>query len=548
MNVADYICKYLLAYQVKHIFGYPGGAILPLMESIQKHPDLHWVLMRHEGTAALAASAYSKSTGKLSVCMASTGPGASNLLTGLLDAHLDRAAVLVITGLLPTVKHGLSHFQEMDHVKVLESGCGFSARAVNPMQAIQLLQNAIGYIVKNKGVAHVAIALDVQSMELTAQQDHGIAPYLKKLHSPFIQPRPPAFCYEKISKQLSQYTKIVLAVGGRTRPAGSLIEALSEKLHAPIICTFPGKGVIHEDHPNYFGVLGMFGSPANAMAFRAISEAELVISFCVDDILPFLTTHEISQQRDLIQCDIYHSAIFTQFVQQAILLGPIDEILENLLMHLHGEFSDIYLQNLKNKKSFDLKNEAHETYSTPSGKVDPKYFFKQLNPLIENKNIIIPLDIGDHAVWAVQVLQLTKGQKTIVSNRLGTMGFCLPAMIAAKLAHPDHTIIGICGDGGFQMVLGEWMTVVQEQLNIYLIVINNGKLQRVAEQQGHLFGVRLENPNFTAFAKACGTTSFKIQKNAEIKAQLKKALAVKKGPVLIDVHCDPVIYAPMVAW
>ncbi|BCA96185.1 hypothetical protein TUM19329_25460 [Legionella antarctica] len=244
MNVAEHICNYLALYKVRHIFGYPGASILPLMDAIEKHPELEWVLMRNELAAALAASAHGKITEEIGVCMATSGPGASNLITGLLDAELDCSPVLAITGLTPTVRHGLSHFQSVNQIQLLESCCGFNAVCEHPAQVPQLLQAAIGYIIRHNRPAHLAIATDLQLTEFTNTQLASATKHYNQLHHPFILLSPPDEAFKVVADTIDSIKKIVIAVGSRARGAGKNIEAFAEKIGVPIISTFAGKGII----------------------------------------------------------------------------------------------------------------------------------------------------------------------------------------------------------------------------------------------------------------------------------------------------------------
>lgn len=536
MNIAQFICAYLAAYQARYIFGYPGAAILPLMDAIDKNPALEWILMRNELAAALAASAQAKLTHRLSVCMATSGPGATNLITGLLDANLDRAPVLVITGLIPTFKHNLSYFQDIDQVSLLNSCCGLSMNCEHPTQIPSLLQSAIGYVIKNNRPAHLAIARDIQLQELNLKLD------LYPLHRPIELMAPPKEAVEIIATELSKFENIIIAVGSHAEGAGPEIEKLAEKMQAPIVCSFAGKGIINENHPNYFGVLGLYGVPANQHAYNAIHRAECVLAFGVDDLVHFLTDKNIYQSRIFIQCEPDISCVSYQYIQTRILLGKINAIAATLteLIHSHSFKLLNHAKNLRaNEKEKFIENKPHTVHQ--------KIFFEKLNLFIDKPNTIIGFDIGDCVAWAILYLKLTHYQSVLLSNRLGTMGFCLPALIAAKLEKPDHLVVGICGDGGLQMVLGEINTAVQNQLNIFLIVFNNGVLQRVIAQQEKAYGTHLTDPDFTALAKSCGASGVTISSNDEIETKLHEAFSIKEGPVIINVICDPTIYAPMIS-
>lgn len=535
MNIAEHICNYLALYKVKHIFGYPGAAILPLMDAINRHEQLDWILMRHESSAALAASAYGKLTQNISVCIASSGPGASNLITGMLDANVDFSPVLAITGLTSTIKHGLPHFQCVDQLKLLDQCCGFNALCEHPSQISQLLQAAIGYIIRYHRPAHLAIAADLQLTKFNKSELAFARKHYKQLHQPIQLLCPPDEAIRIVADTINASEKIIIAVGARARGAGRSIEALSEKISAPIVCTFAGKGVVRENHPNYFGVLGLFGSPANRHAFHCIKEAKVVLSFGADELVYFLTDKHVDQIRELIQCEPDINLLGSQFIQKKFLLGDIHAITEKLMSTVLP-------------RSHEIKKIKQHALSKTTTLVHQDLFFKTLNTFLHSEKTIIALDIGDCIVWAIQYLVLKAYQNVLVSNRIGTMGFCLPALIAAKLAKPDHLVIGICGDGGFQMVLAEILSAKQHKLNIVLFVFCNNVLQRVAAQQHDMYGTGLLNPDYLQLAQSCHIAGIEIRHNDEIEAKLELAFSITEGPVLVAVHTDPEVYAPMIHW
>ena len=547
MNIAEHICNYLVAYNVRYIFGYPGAAILPLMDAINKHPQLEWVLMRHEGAAAFAATAQAKLTQRLTVCMASTGPGTTNLLTGISDADLDRAPVLVITGSVAIYKHNLSHFQDIDQLAVLASCCGFNVRGEHPLQFPQLLQNAIGYVIRNRRPAHVSIASDLQSVVLTPHQLESANHQYHRLHSYLDFMYPPAEVLDDAAQILLASENIIIAVGPRALHAGPDIERLAEKLHAPIVCSFASKGIINENHPNYFGVLGLFSAPASQCALSTIKNAKLVLAFGIDDLVYFVTDHNLNQIRELMQIEPDVTSLSHHFVPQKVLLGPLDKIAAKLSLRVSGSDSSFLIQAQTNRSNLQNIRIKKSTTTAP-GTVHQRLFIEKLNPFVDQAKMVLALDIGDSTIWAIKYLRLTHYQLILVSNRLGCMGFCLPALIAAKLEKPDHLVVGICGDGGLQMILGELNTAAQLDVNIIIIIFNNGTLQRVAAQQNSTYGTVIKNPDFTELAKCCGFSSIKIKHTDEIEPKLRLAFAIKKGPVLIEVMCDPAVYATMHPW
>lgn len=542
LNVAEYICDYLAAYSVRFIFGYPGAAILPLMDAIHAHPALEWVLMRDERAAIFAASAQAKLTDKMSVCLVTSGPGATNVVTGLVDADLDHAKVLLITGLINTLKHNLSHFQDIDQVDLLKSCCGVSIACEHPLQIPELLQTAVGFVIKNRRPAHLAIAMNVQTYTFAEKEEISAKKHFLDLQRPIELLTPPSAAIDKVADTISASSNLAIAVGPRARGAGAQIEALSEQLQAPIICSFAAKGIINENHPNYFGILGLFGIPVNLSAFHIIQQTKTLLSFGVDDLVYFLTGEDINQQRELIQCEPEITNISYQFVQKRILLGRLDTIAEELTKRASPCSTSLFDQAKKNRAAVEKKILAPTAPHT----VHQQDFLQQLNPYIDHQNMILVFDIGDTTIWGIEVLKLTHYQTTLVSNHIGSMGFCLPAMIAAKLTKPDHMVVGICGDGAAQMMLGEINTAVQLNLNMVLIIFNNGVLQRVVANQTNEYGTTLNNPDFSALAKSCGAIGISIDHTEEIETKLKGAFSINNKLVIIDVRCDPAIFATVI--
>jgi pyruvate oxidase len=540
MNIAEYICNYLALHQVHYIFGYPGAAILPFMEAINKHPALDWILMRNESTAALAASAQGKLTRSLSICASTCGPGVTNLLTGLLDAQLDHSPVLAITGLPSTNKHALGHFQTLDQIKLTDAYCGFNAICEHPAQVPQLLQTAIGYIIRYNRPAHLAIASDLQLTKLNRQELKSAKAHYRHLHRNIPLYCPPEAALEIVANTINSIKKIVIGVGARAYGAGEEIEYFAEKISAPIISTFAGKGVVRENHPLYFGVLGLFGTPSNKIALECIKEAKVIITFGADDLIYFLTNKDVDQARELIQCEPNFSLLDHQFITKRILLGSLSETAIQLA-------SKVKLRSKKNTNKGQHLQKPNRL-KTNSNYVSQKLFFNQLNILIDYQKTIIALDIGDSTVWATQYLELKQRQSILVSNRLGVMGFCLPALIAAKLSHPGSRVVGIIGDGALQMVLADLLTAAQCHLNIVLIVFCNNILQRVAAQQEKEYGVNLMNPDYYSLAKSCHITGININYNHEIEEKLTQAFSITQGPVLVAVYTDPTIAAPLAHW
>lgn len=543
-SVSDYIIAELAKNGVTHIFGYPGASILPVMAAIDRHPTVEWVLMRNEASAALAASAHAKLTRKMAVCMATSGPGATNLITGLLDAQCDSAPVLAITGLVQTWRQGRYEFQDIDSAKVLGDLLSHSVRCDHPDQLPPMLHDCLGRAIQQDSVVHMAIATDVQSFVPAAEDERfHVVQHTQGL---FSQP-PQERLIEKIGAELSAAGHVVIAVGPGAIGAGGAIEDLALKLSAPIITAFSGKGIIDESHPCAMGVLGIFGAPGAAMANKVINNADTILAFGLTDSAPFVAGQNGVQTRALYQCEIESGALTHKFQRKGTLIGPLKDIALSLV-RATSETSNKELLNeaIAERRSFKAEWEESVDKQDTSF-VHPVRFLQALNGYLEPESILT-LDIGDNAVWAAQFLELTGRQRVLVSENLGVMGFALPAAIAASLARPTQRVVAIAGDGGLQMTIGELATAAQYGANFVLIIFNNGILGRIYAQQKKQFGSFLKNPDFVALARAYGFAARKVDSEQDIVPALKSAFEFRDRPFVIEVRCDANILAPMSKW
>lgn len=232
MNVADYLVEFLSANGVQHIFGYPGSPLVPLFRALERQRDVQWVLMRHENSAALAASAYAKMTGRLGVCVTTSGPGALNFVCGVVDAQMDRVPVLALTGLVPTASQGHWEFQDIDQTRVFGSILARSATAVHPKQMTALLRNYVGHAQQHYETVHLALPSDILTTELDPEDDHFRLDS-KQLPQPLKLMPPPVGALDMVARELEHYQQIVIMLGRRALGCGTAIEALAEKLGAP---------------------------------------------------------------------------------------------------------------------------------------------------------------------------------------------------------------------------------------------------------------------------------------------------------------------------
>ena len=549
MKAADYIVSFLSAAGIRHIFGYPGSPLVPLLEAISRQPSVQWILTRHENSAAMAASAQAKLTGRPSVCVSTSGPGVLNCVCGIADAHLDRAPLIAITGLVSTASQRHSEFQDVDQTSLFSTMLPRSASCVHPSQLPPLLRNFLGHAEQYQAAVHLALPLDILNTEVDADDPHFKVDRARLPARLSLMP-PPQAALDIVSRDLEEFNQTVIVLGRRALGCGGAIEELAAKIGAPIITSLDGKGIVDESHPNCLGVLGIFGFPAVETTQRMLKEAEAVLAFGVDTLKPFLTGSKDVQERSLIQCEPDFSSLTQEYHRDRTLVGPLDAIARGLRDRVRPRPESPMIRALAEERQARMQ----ATLSSLAAGRDQRYahpmdFLLRLNPFLEgSEKYIVIFDTGAHTLWAAQYLKLTRRQRVIVSNRLGIMGFSLPAAIAAQLTYPDHRTIAICGDGGFAMVVGEIATAVQYRLPIILIIFNNGVLQNVLAQQATPYGTELHNPDFVALARAFGADGAVVDGGTEVEAVLNQALACTDRPFIIDLHSDPGLEVPLSKW
>jgi thiamine pyrophosphate-dependent acetolactate synthase large subunit-like protein len=547
MNVADYIVTFLGLLGVRHIYGYPGSPLVPFLAAMERQDMVRWVLMRHENAAAMAAGAHARLTGELGVCVATSGPGALNALCGVVDADLDRVPLLLLTGLVPTAQVGHSEFQDVDQAHLFGSVLAHSADCIHPAQLAALLRNFVGRAGQQQRAVPLAVPSDVLATEIVSADTFRLDPALLPRALSLMPPPDPAL--DLVAKELERFQLPVIVLGRRAVGCGAAIEQLAEKLGAPIITSLDGKGIVDESHPNVLGVLGVFGFPAFDATKEILRQADVILAIGVDAIKPFLTDFVDVQHRALIQCEAEFSFLTHEYHRDRTLVGPLEAIAEGLRDRVRPRPRNPVLDTLAAERAAFRSMIAEETAKPETGDfLHPREFLLPLSERLPAE-AVVTLDTGVHTLWAAQFLRLTRRQRVIVSSRLGTMGFSLPAAIAAQLAAPEGSVVAICGDGGFQMVVGELSTAVQNRLPLILVIFNNGVLQNVLAQQPIPHGTLLHNPDFVALAAAYGADGVVVDAGADVPGVLEAAFRrPRERPFVIDLRVDPALMFPMSKW
>jgi len=525
-TVSDILIKQIAAWGIKYIFGIPGTSSLGVVDAIRKNPEIKYIQVRHEQTAAFMASAYGKLTGNIAGCLTIAGPGATNLSTGLYDAKLDKSPVLALTGLVSRSLIGPGSFQEIDQYSFFEPICVFNKILMSEEQTCMLATLAIKHAIVEKGVAHISIPNDVQKKPYSS----SITPISGRITNNAI--RPCNYLISKAADIINNSKRPVIISGFGAIKAGKFIKKMAEKITAPVVTTFRGKGVIDEFSPLYVGSHGTIGSTA---ASKLVQTSDLLIVIGSS----FSEMTQIPQKRT-IQIDIDPMIISKNFSVEVGLWGNCLEILPELILKLKSREDTNYLNEISNlKKDWIelLEKEADSSYVP----IRPQYIIKVLNNKL-SEDAIISLDVGENGWWFGRNFWMKSTQKMVMSGYLASMGFGLPAALAAQLIFPDRQVACITGDGGFVMTMGDFLTAVKYNLPVKIFIFNNKQLGMIMQEQKienyPNWQTDLLNCDFAEYAKICGGVGLKVSKPEELPEAVEKALSSSK-PTIVDINTDP---------
>jgi len=526
-NVAEKIIEQLVAFGVTHVFGIPGDSNLPLVNAIRENDKIDFILTRHEETAAFIASAHGKITGKLGVCMSIAGPGATNLITGLMDSATDRSPVLALVGQIAEVYLGSEAFQEIDQITLFRPFAEYAETIARSNQAIKLTMMAAKYALKKPGVAVLSCPTDVLVDKL---DDKIIQPEKRLFKSNVISTDEEI---QKAADLINKCTRPVVFGGWGSRYAGELLIELSEKLKAPIATTSRVKGIVHETHKYAVGVLGSIGTKYSAMAIR---ECDLIIIIGSG----FRQANLMPSNIKILQIDHDPTRIGKTFDVDVGLIGDGKLILKKLipLVEVKLENNDFlsHVFKMKQEHMAELELEAKDL-SVP---INPGYVIQSMRRILE-KDAIICVDVGDHTYHFYKKF-ICEGHKTYLNANMASMGFALPASIAAKINYPERQVICLASDGGFAMLMADFTTAVRENLNIVVVLFHDCVLKNIKKElirDGYpIYGVEFPNPNFAEFARSCGGFGIRVENPDKMNDALEQALSSGK-PSIVEVMSDP---------
>ncbi len=533
LNGAQILCEGLVKEGVDVIFGFPGGRVIQFFDTFAQYPQLHFVLVRHEQAAAHAADAYARVTGRVGCCVATSGPGATNLVTGIATAHLDSAPMVAITGQVDRPSLGRDAFQEIDITGITLPITKHNYLVMNADEMAETVKEAF----------HIAgtgrpgpVLIDVPSDVWVEQSEFK---YPEKVDLPG---------YKSVVKVYpEQVKKAAKAISGAKCPiiiagngviisdAYAELKELAEKAQIPVINTLLGIGCFPQKHVLYYGMTGMHGM---AYANYALSEADLIIAIGMrfdDRVTSKLST--FAPRADVVHIDIDAAEIGKNVKANVPVVGDIREVLTELNKDIEKQSHADWLNQID---QYRAEHPSHEIRDCAN--ILPQNVVRAIAE-VSGGDAIIVTGVGQHQMWAAQHSIINKPKSFVSSGGLGTMGYSLPAAIGAQMGRPGETVWSIDGDGSFQMTLQELATIQQERLPIKIAILNNGYLGMVRQWQEFFWGKRyvatpITGPDFVKIAAAYGVPGEVVSDRNEVKAAIEKATNYD-GPYLLDFRIEP---------
>lgn len=524
-NVADALIRGLVDLGVRKVYGIPGDSNLPLVEALRENPDIELVLTRHESTAAFMASAHAKLTGEIGVCLSIAGPGATNLVTGLMDAAADRAPVLALVGQVSGIFLGSEAFQEIDQIEMFRPFAVFAETLSLPSQLPRLFGMAVKAAYGGPGVAVLSMPTDTLSARPVDENwDKG-----NRLFRGTYLPEDEDL--QRAESMINSAEKPALFAGWGSRRDPDALYQLATSLNAPVATTSRAKGVFPETHPLSLGVLGSIGNPH---APRALAEADLLVVLGSG-----FRQRNLLTDVPIIQIDHDPVRLGRNFPVELGLVGDVAATIRALLPNLTEDASRVSLdeevERARSRWQSDIVSDA-----SSDGSVHPNRLIQALKRNLQD-DAVVTVDVGDHTYWFYQRFQC-ESQLTLMSASMASMGFALPAALAASLAMPERQVVCLAGDGGFGMLMADFTTAVLNDLDISVILFNDYCLKNIKKEQrrdGYPdYGVEFANPNFADFASSAGGLGIKVKSEGQLDEAIAEALS-HPGPALLDVRIDP---------
>ena len=524
ITLAQQLATTLEQAGVKRIWGLTGDSLNGLTEALRTMDSIEWMHVRHEEVAAFAAGADAAVTGELAVCAGSCGPGNLHLINGLFDCHRNHVPVLAIAAQIPSSEVGLNYFQETHPQELFKECSHFVELVSNPAQMPHVLHRAMRSAILNRGVAVVVIPGDVALQEV----DDAFKPW-PALAQPRILPAPHDL--DRLVELLSQSKAVTLMCGAGCAGAHDQVVALADALGAPVVHALRGKEHVEWDNPFDVGMTGLIGFSSG---YHAMLNCDTLVMLGTD--FPYRQFYPTDAT--IIQIDHDPQALGRRTALDLGIVADVSETLAALLPRLPYRADRSFLESsLKHYAKARQGLDDLAQPSAPGRPIHPQYLTRLLSELAD-EDAIFTADVGTPTVWAARYLKMNGQRRLLGSFNHGSMANAMPQAIGAQAAFPDRQVISLSGDGGFSMLMGDFISLAQLRLPVKIIVYDNASLGFVAmemKSSGLLdTGTDLHNPDFAAMANAMGILGIRVEASEDLDAALRRALA-HDGPVLVDV-------------
>jgi pyruvate dehydrogenase (quinone) len=537
-TTADLLVERLLAWGVDTIFGFPGDGVNGIFEALRTHQEqMHFIQVRHEEAAAFAACGYAKYTGRLGVCLATSGPGGIHLLNGLYDAKCDGQPVLAITGHTFHDLIGTHGQQDVDLSRLFMDVAAYSERVMGPAHVINVVDEAVKTALGRRTVAHLTIPKDIQEWTGGDETRSGsnIAGHSADLFEPE-HSMPHAKLLQQAADLLNAGRRVVILAGRGCLNARAEVLELADLVAGPIVKPLLGKAVVPDDSPLTTGGIGLLGT---APSQDAMEECDTLL--IAGSSFPYLAFYPKPGQAKTLQIEIDPTPTGLRHAVDVVLIGDCRQVLRALLPLVERKADRAFLD--KAQERMKKWNAVMETRATRTDlPMKPQAVAHAVNALLHD-DAIVSADSGTIATWAARHIHMRGTMQFSLSGTLATMANGLPYSIGAAAAYPGRQVVAIVGDGGFTMLMGEVATLVKHQMPVKVIIFKNNVLGMIKWEQMVLdatpqFGVQLQPIDFAAYARACGAGGFTVDDPAQLASVLGQAFA-HPGPAIVEAVIDP---------
>jgi pyruvate dehydrogenase (quinone) len=522
-TTADILVGTLVSWGATHVFGIVGDGINSIIEALRKRQNqIRFIGVRHEEAAAFMASGFAKHTGRLGVCLGTTGPGAIHLMNGLYDAAMDGAPVVALTGLTFHDLRGVRYQQGVDTIPLMQSVALYNEEITGPEHAVIVANRACRAALGDRGVAHLTVSKDVQMMKRSADKRSMRNPGARSSSS-WSPPlgAPPADQLRAAADVLNAGSRVAVMVGQGALPARDEVTRLADLLGAPVAKALLGKAVLADDSPYTTGGIGDLGTAPSSWAMKACDTVLILGS-----TMPWEEYYPAPGQARGVQVDIKPDRLGLRYPVEVGLTGDVKATLQGLLPLLRRKTDRSFLTEAQRRMA-DWNALLDQVAATQRSPLRPQMVIRALSDLLAD-DAVISLDCGANTHFAARGLKLRANQRLTGTGMLASMAPGLPFAIAAQFAYPGRQSVAVVGDGGFAMLMAELSTAVQNNLPVKIIVLKNNSLAEVKFEQKDIgnpeYGCNLAPIDFVAFAKACGADGFRCAAPGEIRPAIAAAL------------------------